>query len=63
MIRSFNRTKIIATIGPSSRTYETLLELVEAGVDVFRINFSHGTHEEHKRTFDAIHKINQSLRL
>lgn len=59
MIRNYNRTKIIATIGPMSRSYETLVELVKAGVDVFRINFSHGTHEEHKVTFGYIHKINE----
>jgi len=63
MTRTFNRTKIIATIGPMSRSYETLLELVKAGVDVFRINFSHGTHTEHKRTFSHIHKINRDLGL
>lgn len=63
MTRSYNRTKIIATIGPSSRTYETLLELVNAGVDVFRINFSHGTHDEHKRTIDYIHEINRKFGL
>lgn len=63
MTRSYNRTKIIATIGPMSRSYETLLALVKAGVDVFRINFSHGTHAEHKITFGYIHKINQTFGL
>lgn len=63
MTRGFNRTKIIATVGPSSRGYEMLLELVKAGVDVFRINFSHGSHEEHKATISHIHKINQTLGL
>jgi pyruvate kinase len=41
------RTKIVATIGPASRTPAVLRRLVEAGVSVFRLNFSHGTHEEH----------------
>ncbi len=41
------RTKIIATIGPASRTVETMSELIEAGADVFRLNFSHGTPAEH----------------
>jgi pyruvate kinase len=41
------RTKIVATIGPASRTPEVLRRLIEAGVNVFRLNFSHGTHEEH----------------
>src|SRR3989440_747422 len=41
------RTKIVATIGPASRDPETLARMVEAGVDVFRLNFSHGTRELH----------------
>ncbi len=63
MTRSFNRTKIIATVGPASRSYETLVDLVKTGVDVFRINFSHGTHEEHKKTIGYIRKINQTFGL
>lgn len=41
------RTKVVATVGPASRSPETLRELIEAGVDVFRLNFSHGTADEH----------------
>jgi pyruvate kinase len=41
------RTKIVATIGPATRSVETLTELIEAGADVFRLNFSHGSREEH----------------
>ena len=41
------RTKIVATIGPSTRSIETMVELIEAGADVFRFNFSHGTHADH----------------
>ena len=41
------RTKIVATVGPASRSPQTLERLVQAGVNVFRLNFSHGTHEEH----------------
>jgi pyruvate kinase len=44
---SHRRTKIVATIGPATRTVETMIELIEAGVDVFRFNFSHGTRAEH----------------
>ena len=41
------RTKIVATIGPASSSRESLVALVEAGVDAFRMNFSHGTHAQH----------------
>jgi len=48
------RTRIICTIGPSSRSPATLRKLVEAGMDVARLNFSHGTHEEHAAVIRAI---------
>lgn len=41
------KTKIIATIGPSTNNYDTLFELYKSGVNAFRLNFSHGTHEDH----------------
>ena len=44
------RTKIVATVGPASRDPAVLREMIEAGVDVFRLNFSHGTHDEHAAT-------------
>src|SRR3954463_13560847 len=44
------RTKIVATIGPASRDPEVLVRMVEAGMDVARLNFSHGTEEEHAAT-------------
>src|SRR5687768_2846648 len=44
------RTKIVATIGPASRDPETLVRMVDAGMDVARLNFSHGTAEEHAET-------------
>jgi pyruvate kinase len=56
-----HKTKIIATVGPASNTYEKLLALVEAGVNVFRLNFSHGTHEEHKQVIDHIQAINKDF--
>ncbi|MDQ3770058.1 MAG: pyruvate kinase [Actinomycetota bacterium] len=48
------RTKIVATIGPASRERETLARMVEAGMDVARLNFSHGTVEEHAETASRI---------
>jgi pyruvate kinase len=51
---AIRRTKIVATIGPASRAPSTIAELIAAGVDVFRLNFSHGTHESHAETFAAI---------
>ena len=52
-----HRTKIVATVGPACDTYDKLLELVKAGVNVFRLNFSHGAHEDKKRIIDSIRKI------
>ena len=57
---SQKRTKIVATVGPSCDTYEGLLELVKAGVNVFRLNFSHGTHEDKKAVIENISKIIKS---
>ena len=49
--------KIVATLGPSSSTPQRIHDLFEAGVDVFRLNFSHGTHEDHQARFAAIRSI------
>src|SRR5581483_9046154 len=53
----FKSTKIVATVGPASSSKEILLKLAEIGVNVFRLNFSHGTHEEHKARIDLIREI------
>jgi pyruvate kinase len=53
----YRRTKIIATLGPSSDTAETIQKLIEAGVNVFRLNFSHGDHESHARTFAIVREV------
>lgn len=52
-------TKIVATVGPACSDYEVLLALAKEGVHVFRLNFSHGTHEEHKEVINHILRINQ----
>ena len=49
--------KIIGTLGPSSNNRETILKLFDAGIDVFRLNFSHGSHEDHARTHGIIRDI------
>ena len=54
----FQRTKIVATVGPASAGYTNLLALAKGGVDVFRLNFSHGTHADHLKTINHINYIN-----
>jgi pyruvate kinase len=58
---SYNKTKIVATVGPSSNSKEMLRALVKEGVDVFRLNFSHGTHEQHQKVIDFVREINLEM--
>jgi len=55
---NFNRTKIIATIGPASSSEDVLTEMIIAGVDICRLNFSHGDHEELQKIIDLIRSVN-----
>lgn len=55
---TIHRTKIVATVGPACDTYDKLLELVKAGVNIFRLNFSHGTHENKAQIIEHIRAIN-----
>jgi len=55
------KTKIICTIGPASEAPETLSAMIEAGMNVARINFSHGTHEEHAQKIVTIKKVRERL--
>ena len=55
------RTKIIATLGPASSTLETMTRLFLAGADVFRLNFSHGTHEDHAARFAMIRELEEKV--
>ncbi|WP_024866149.1 pyruvate kinase [Butyrivibrio sp. FCS014] len=57
------KTKIICTIGPASESEEKLKELMLAGMNVARFNFSHGSHEEHRRKFERIRKLRDDLEL
>jgi len=61
MSKTFNKTKIVATVGPASNTKEKLLELIVAGVDVFRLNFSHGTHDQHLEVINYIKELNKTF--
>src|SRR5687768_10988358 len=58
---SFNKTKIVATVGPSSSSKEMLRALIKEGVDVFRLNFSHGTHEDHLKVILNVRELNSEL--
>jgi pyruvate kinase len=53
------RTKIIATLGPTSSDFQTIEKLAEAGASIFRLNFSHGTHESHGEVIKRIKRLNQ----
>jgi pyruvate kinase len=57
---TFHKTKIVATVGPACSTYERLLELVKSGVNVFRLNFSHGSHEDKTVIIEHIRNINKT---
>ena len=57
------KTKIICTIGPASDNEETLSKMCEAGMNVARLNFSHGTHEQHQEKIDLIKRVRSKLNL
>jgi len=56
-VRRRRSAKIVATLGPSSSAPDQIRSLFEAGVDVFRLNFSHGTHDDHRARFAAIRRV------
>ena len=51
------KTKIICTIGPASESESVLTQMCKAGMNVARLNFSHGSHEEHQKKIDTIKKV------
>ena len=58
---TFCKTKIVCTLGPASESRETIRQLMEAGLNVARINFSHGTHEQHAATIALIREVADSM--
>lgn len=56
-----NQSKIIATLGPATDTKESIQALSQAGVDVFRLNFSHGTHADHRRRLELIREVEAEM--
>ena len=57
------RTKIVATIGPATQSESVITELIKAGVTTFRLNFSHGDHEDHSERIKTIRKVSSELNL
>ena len=58
---SYNKTKIVATVGPASSSKEMLRALVKEGVDVFRLNFSHGSHSDHQKVVENVRELNKEM--
>jgi pyruvate kinase len=59
--KQFNRTKIIATIGPATSSYDMLKAIISEGVDVCRLNFSHGSYDDHRNVIANIRKVNEDM--
>jgi pyruvate kinase len=57
------KSKIVCTIGPAVHSYESICELIRRGMDVARLNFSHGTHEDHKKSIEWIRKASKDLNI
>ena len=61
-MRRHRKAKVVATLGPASSTKEMILSLFEAGVDMFRFNFSHGTQEDHRARHEAVREVERKRR-
>ena len=59
---AYNRTKIVATMGPASSNKDVLLSMIKAGVNVCRLNFSHGKISDHKKVIETIREINEQYK-
>ncbi len=60
-MRRKRKVKIIATLGPSSSDPAVIRRLFEAGADVFRLNFSHGSHDDHRRNLETIRALEREV--
>src|SRR5262245_64022622 len=60
-MRRQRKAKILATLGPASSTREQIAALFKAGADVFRLNFSHGSHEDHQARYDIIRELEEEF--
>ena len=58
---AYNKTKIVATVGPASNNKDMLRALIKEGVDVFRLNFSHGAHEDHAKVVKIVRELNEEM--
>lgn len=58
---AYNKAKVVATLGPASSDYEIMKKMVEAGVNVFRINFSHSDHDNARKIVDKVRRLNEEL--
>ena len=61
IMKIIKKTKIVATIGPTSSDEQMFMKMVKAGVNVARLNFSHGDHESHKRSIDIVRSVSKKL--
>ena len=60
-LETSNNTKIVATMGPASWHKDVMKDMIIAGVNVFRVNFSHGDHETHRRTIRLVKELNEEF--
>ncbi len=60
-LKNFTKTKVIVTLGPSTRDYKILRKIVSLGVRIFRLNFSHGDHNYHKKNIELIRKVEKEI--
>ncbi|EJU22852.1 pyruvate kinase [Peptoanaerobacter stomatis] len=62
MLKNYKKTKIVCTIGPASESAETLKQLIDEGMNVCRLNFSHGSYDEHQARIDTIKKVRSEVK-